>query len=273
MHRLVQVPIVPWASEAGADPGGDPRPRSIPSPRIRSARRRPTRRRLARALPPAKLIPTESAVGDVTCGPRAIVKALPNGHHHPTPDGPPGNLKKQTRYRPVGGQGSGYVGDVDAVASTRGQRQSDSSGAAARVRAAEDRELASDGARRPASSSTLSPRTSRGWPPAPSGLVFVNSAGGGWSRNRLAPEFAKAARAAGLPEGTTSHSLRHHFASLLIAGGCSVKSVQDRLGHASPMETLAVYAHLWPNDEDVTRAAVERAWAEDAPQARGLLAE
>jgi hypothetical protein len=38
------------------------------------------------------------------------------------------------------------------------------------------------------------------------------------------------------------------------------------------METLAVYAHLWPNDEDVTRAAVKRACA-DPVRVRGLLAE
>jgi site-specific recombinase XerD len=81
-------------------------------------------------------------------------------------------------------------------------------------------------------------------------------------RNRLAGALSKAAKSAGL-DGTTSHALRHHFASLLIAGGCSVKSVQTRLGHASAVETLQVCAHLWGDDDDVTRAAVERAWEAD----------
>ena len=78
--------------------------------------------------------------------------------------------------------------------------------------------------------------------------------------------FRRAVKAAGLPAGTTSHDLRHHYASLLIAAGCSVKSVQERLGHASAVETLQTYAHLWPDDEDRTRAAVERAWAVPAAE-------
>lgn len=53
------------------------------------------------------------------------------------------------------------------------------------------------------------------------------------------------------------HALRHFFASSLIAAGCSVVSVQERLGHASANETLDTYAHLWPDDDDRTRAAVD----------------
>jgi integrase len=51
--------------------------------------------------------------------------------------------------------------------------------------------------------------------------------------------------------------LRHHFASLLIARGASVKVVQARLGHSSAKTTLDVYGHLWPDDEDATRAAID----------------
>ena len=36
----------------------------------------------------------------------------------------------------------------------------------------------------------------------------------------------------------TSNDLRHFYASALIAGGASVKQVQERLGHASPVITL-----------------------------------
>ncbi len=50
---------------------------------------------------------------------------------------------------------------------------------------------------------------------------------------------------AGLPQ-FRYHDLRHHFASALIAGGCSVKVVQKALGHASARETLDVYGHLCP---------------------------
>lgn len=54
-----------------------------------------------------------------------------------------------------------------------------------------------------------------------------------------------------------THDLRHFFASALIAGGASVKQVQVVLGHSSPNITLRYYAHLWPGDEDRTRAVMD----------------
>ena len=36
-----------------------------------------------------------------------------------------------------------------------------------------------------------------------------------------------------------------------------MKVVQARLGHASASETLDTYAHLWPDNEERTRAAVD----------------
>jgi len=62
---------------------------------------------------------------------------------------------------------------------------------------------------------------------------------------------------AGLPKGTHFHELRHFYASLLIDGGESVKVVQTRLGHATADETLNTYAHLFPDSEDRSRAAVD----------------
>ncbi len=76
-------------------------------------------------------------------------------------------------------------------------------------------------------------------------------------------EFRKAATAAGID--ATSHDLRHHAASLLISAGCSVKAVSSFLGHARAAETLDIYAHLWPNDDDRMRQAIEQAWATDSP--------
>ncbi len=69
--------------------------------------------------------------------------------------------------------------------------------------------------------------------------------------------WRKAAKVAGLPVGTGMHDLRHTYASLLIRKGLSVKVVQARLGHATAAETLDTYGHLWPEDEDRTREAVE----------------
>ncbi len=64
---------------------------------------------------------------------------------------------------------------------------------------------------------------------------------------------------AGLSEAFRYHDLRHHFASVLIAGSCSVKVVQKTLGHASARETLDTYGHLWPDSDDLTRQAVDSA--------------
>ncbi|MFE0135707.1 tyrosine-type recombinase/integrase [Streptomyces sp. NPDC059037] len=60
-----------------------------------------------------------------------------------------------------------------------------------------------------------------------------------------------------VPDGASLHDLRHFYASLLIKHRENVKTVQKRLGHAKPSITLDTYTHLWPDEEDTTRAAVE----------------
>ena len=54
-------------------------------------------------------------------------------------------------------------------------------------------------------------------------------------------------------------ALENHNASALIAGGASVKQVQERLGHSSPVITLETYAHLWPGEDDRTRDVMDAA--------------
>jgi integrase len=82
---------------------------------------------------------------------------------------------------------------------------------------------------------------------APNGQLLNRlSAGAAWRKVR---------EAAGLGDDLTLHSLRHTFASNLIAQGCDVVTVQRALGHAQPSITLNVYSHLWPSAEDRTRAA------------------
>jgi len=88
-------------------------------------------------------------------------------------------------------------------------------------------------------------------------LVFTNVTGGPIARNGFNKAWRRAVKAAGLPEGTGFHELRHYYASLLIASGASVKVVQARLGHKSALETLDTYGHLWPDSEDQTRRAVD----------------
>jgi Site-specific recombinase XerD len=71
----------------------------------------------------------------------------------------------------------------------------------------------------------------------------------------------------GLPPRFRFHDLRHYFASLLIASGLDVKTVQARMRHASAKTTLDVYGHMWPDRDESSRAAVAAVYAErdDSP--------
>lgn len=109
-------------------------------------------------------------------------------------------------------------------------------------------------------SSTLAEHLAR-YGAGPAGLVFVNAIGRPIRRNTAGDMWHRAATRAGLPDWATFHDLRHFYASLLIARGCSVKSVQRRLGHQSAMETLDTYGHLWPDSDDETRDAVDHVLA------------
>ena len=62
----------------------------------------------------------------------------------------------------------------------------------------------------------------------------------------------------GLPAGFRYHDLRHYLASLLIASGSDVKTVQARLRHASASTTLDTYAHMWPDRDESTPAGQRR---------------
>jgi integrase len=73
----------------------------------------------------------------------------------------------------------------------------------------------------------------------------------------------RAARSAvdGLPEGFRFHDLRHFYASFLIDAGLDIKTVQTRLRHASAKTTLDTYGHMFPDRDEMTRAAVSSVMA------------
>jgi hypothetical protein len=48
----------------------------------------------------------------------------------------------------------------------------------------------------------------------------------------------------------------HYLASLLIASGADIKTVQARMRHATARTTLDTYGHLWPDADESTRTAV-----------------
>lgn len=61
----------------------------------------------------------------------------------------------------------------------------------------------------------------------------------------------------GLPPRWGIHGLRHYYATVLIHGGASVKTVQLALGHSTPTVTLNTYVHEWPDVLDRTRSLVD----------------
>jgi integrase/recombinase XerD len=73
--------------------------------------------------------------------------------------------------------------------------------------------------------------------------VFVNFRGGPLTRQGLYKIVQRHARAAGLADRMSPHTLRHTFATHLLAGGCDLRSVQEMLGHAD-VATTQVYTHL-----------------------------
>ena len=79
--------------------------------------------------------------------------------------------------------------------------------------------------------------------------------------------FAVSVAKAGLRPQITSHDLRHHYASVLLAQGESVIAVAERLGHHNAGLVPSTYGHLMPDSEDRTRRAVDSAWTARAPSA------
>ncbi len=53
-----------------------------------------------------------------------------------------------------------------------------------------------------------------------------------------------------------SAQLRHYYASVMLAGGVSIKELAEYLGHSDPAFTLRVYAHMLPCSHDRARAVI-----------------
>jgi integrase/recombinase XerD len=73
--------------------------------------------------------------------------------------------------------------------------------------------------------------------------LFVNFRGGPLTRQGLYKIVQRNARAAGLAGQMSPHTLRHSFATHLLAGGCDLRAVQEMLGHAD-ISTTQMYTHL-----------------------------
>ncbi|MCU0704662.1 MAG: site-specific tyrosine recombinase XerD [Fimbriiglobus sp.] len=79
--------------------------------------------------------------------------------------------------------------------------------------------------------------------PPRAGRLFVSKSGKPLGRVTLWRIVTKYCQRAGLPVGVSPHTLRHSFATHLLAGGADLRAVQEMLGHAS-ITTTQHYTHV-----------------------------
>ncbi|MFQ3547922.1 MAG: tyrosine-type recombinase/integrase, partial [Termitinemataceae bacterium] len=77
--------------------------------------------------------------------------------------------------------------------------------------------------------------------------LFISRRGKRLSRKGIWKSYARIASALGL--STKVHTLRHSYATELLAGGADLRSVQELLGHTD-ISTTQIYTHV---DNDVLR--------------------
>lgn len=100
--------------------------------------------------------------------------------------------------------------------------------------------------------------------------VFTWRDGGLINRAYYNPVWRRAVKTAGFEPGrdTGMHQLRHHYASVLLDGGVSIRALADYLGHSDPGFTLRVYSHLMPDSETRARAVIDNAHTAPAESVR-----
>jgi integrase/recombinase XerC len=75
--------------------------------------------------------------------------------------------------------------------------------------------------------------------------LFINHLGSRLTDRSVRRSLDRSIAMAGLPKGVTPHTLRHTFATHLLAHGAGLKEVQEMLGHKH-LSSTQIYTHLSP---------------------------
>ena len=92
---------------------------------------------------------------------------------------------------------------------------------------------------------------------ATDGWIFTDGSGEPIHPHAISQTFERLARRAGV-KVIRLHDLRHTHGTLLIAAGVPVKVVSERLGHATPVFTIATYQHVLPGMQADAARVFER---------------
>ena len=74
-------------------------------------------------------------------------------------------------------------------------------------------------------------------------FLFVTSQGGAMTRTRFWQIISEMARACGISKAVSPKTMRHSFASHMLAGGADLRALQMMLGHAD-IATTQIYTHV-----------------------------
>lgn len=85
------------------------------------------------------------------------------------------------------------------------------------------------------------PRLSKG--AGPDDHFFLSRNGRPLSPSDVQRRLTRHLARAGVPAGTSPHTLRHSFATHLLEGGADLRTIQEMLGHSS-LSTTQVYTHV-----------------------------